>query len=144
MSELMHRNPQAGGLVNTIGDLSAEGDLVLVSLALTWKEPVFVPAPQQCRPEVVNIFVDDLSQFVAKLKIQLHAVLDVEVGKPEPVVGFSTRRLDQIEAYPYRCQIGEAYRREAEDGYRDRQLRFDGRLDRRVIVKAGFFHEVKH
>ena len=79
MPELVHRHPQSRRLVDAIGDLAAERDLALGASALPREQPVLVPAPQQRGPEVVDVFVDQLSEVLLERIFQPDPVLDVVV-----------------------------------------------------------------
>ena len=77
--ELVHRHPQSGGLVDAGSDLTAERDFALGALTLTWEQPVLIPAPQQMRQEVVDIFVDEPGDVPVQTMFELHPVFDVVI-----------------------------------------------------------------
>ena len=58
MPELVDSHLQSGRIVDVLADLDAEGDLALGTLAQTREEIIFLSAPKQRWPKVLQVFVD--------------------------------------------------------------------------------------
>ena len=85
MAKLVNRNTKASRFQYPLGDLVAEKDLHLWLTALAREEPGGVRAAQQCRPEVMDVFVDQVRQCVIELKIQIDPVLHIIMWENEPI-----------------------------------------------------------
>ena len=111
VSKLMHCHPQPGRLINPLRDLAAQQDVAFGTSVLPREQPVIVPAAQQRRPEIVNVFVNQSGEVPFQRIFQLDPVLDVVTGEDEPVVRVRPAGLDQVDPELDGHQIGQAYRR---------------------------------
>src|SRR5262245_48097611 len=109
MSELVHGHSQTRRLVDALGDLAAERDLVLAACALPRKQPILVPAPQQSRPKVVDVFVNQSREVWFEWVFQSDAVLHIVVWENKPIIRAGPARLDQIDSKPDRRQVGKSH-----------------------------------
>src|SRR5215216_5160010 len=75
--ELVHGHPQPRRLVDAIGDLAAERDLTLGASTLPGEQPILIPAPQQGRPKLVDVLVNESREVLLQRVIQPDAVLDI-------------------------------------------------------------------
>ena len=91
MAKLVNCNTKASRFQYPLGDLVAEKGLHLWLPALARKEPGGVRTAQQCRPEVMDVFVDQVRQCVIELKIQIDPVLHIIMWENEPNRASSTR-----------------------------------------------------
>src|SRR5262249_12723577 len=62
--ELMHCHAQPSRLINPLRDLTAEQGVGFGTSALSREQPVIVPATQRCRPELVDVLVDQSSEIL--------------------------------------------------------------------------------
>src|SRR5262245_30930930 len=141
--ELMHCHTQSGHLMNPLRDLAAEQDVAFGASALSWEQPVTVPATEHDRPEVVDVFVDDSIEMLLKRILKADPVLDVIVWEGQPVVRIRSAGLDQVDPKSDGYEIGKAHRRHCEDGDGDCELRSDrGSVWRRRALRSRGRHQV--
>ena len=111
MAELMGRHPQAGRLPDPVGDLATERDLALGASVLARKKPVLVRAPQQGRPMVENILIDQPREVFRQWIFEPDTIFDIVIREHQPVVRVRSARLDEVYSEPDRRQISQANRR---------------------------------
>ena len=96
MPELVSRDPKSDRLLNAHGDLLAEHERRLRLTALAREQPGGIRAAKQRRPELMNVFVDEVGQRLIELEIQIDPVLHIIVRENEPVGRVQPARLDQV------------------------------------------------
>src|SRR5262245_26833341 len=85
MAKLVNCDTKASRFQYPLGDLLAEKELHLWPTALARKHPGRIRAAQQCWPEVMDVFVDQVCQCVIELKIQIDPILHIIMRENEPI-----------------------------------------------------------
>jgi hypothetical protein len=85
VSKLMNRSADSNCLLNAQSDLFAELQTVLRLTRFSREEARAVLPPEQRRPELMNIFVDEVAQGLIELEVEIDAVFYVVMGKDEPI-----------------------------------------------------------
>ncbi len=86
--------------------------------SLTGEKPIRVAAADQSGTEVVDIFIDDLRDRVIEGKLKRHRVLDLVLGKGQPIVRLRSARLGQVLTNADTGEIAEPDRRNGQDRHR--------------------------
>ena len=125
-----------------VSDLLAEHESLFRLTALAREQPRGIRSAKQRRPELMNVFVDEVGQGLIELEIQIDTVLHVIVRENEPVGRVQPARLDQVLAQLDADEIGKSNGREGEDRDCNGKLRRDSGLDRCVVLgRARLLHE---
>src|ERR1019366_8893566 len=142
MSELVRRNPESYRLLDPLGNLDAEHNSRLRPTALAREQPGGIRSVKHRRPEIMDVFVDEIGQGLVELEVEIDAVLHIIMRENEPVGHVQPARLDKILAQLDADQIGKANGREGEDRDGNSELRRDSSFDRRMVLgQARLLHE---
>ena len=121
--ELMSCDPYSRRFLDAHSNLFAEHQSRLRLTALTRKQPRGIRAAEQCRPELMNIFIDQISQRLIERKVQIDPVLHIIVREHKPVGRVQATGLDEVLAQLNADEIAKPDGRESEDRDRHSELR---------------------
>src|SRR5262245_20914344 len=96
MAKLVNCDTKASRFQYPLGKLLAEKKLLLWQTALAREEPRGVRTAQQRRPEVMDVFVDQVRQCAIELKIQIDPVLHIITWESEPIERVRPARFVEI------------------------------------------------
>ena len=85
MSELVNGDPKSHRLLNALSDLQLNVFATFGLTALAREQPGGIRSAKQRRPELMNVFVDEVGQGLIELEVQIDTVLYVIVRENEPV-----------------------------------------------------------
>ena len=83
--ELVSRDPEPRGLLDPLRDLGAEHVCRFGIAGDAREQPGGVRPAEQHRPELMDVFVDELGQGLVELEVEIDPVLDVIVREDQPV-----------------------------------------------------------
>src|SRR5258708_6460911 len=96
MAELVDRYPHARRLLDALGDLGAEHVRRLRLTGDAREQPRRVGAAHECRPELLDVFIDEPGEIFVERKFEVDPVLDVIVREDQPEWRVRTAGLDQV------------------------------------------------
>ena len=64
--------------------------------SFAWEQPGGIRSAKQRRPELMNVFVDEVGQRLIELEVQIDSVLHVIMRENEPIGRVQPARLDQV------------------------------------------------
>ena len=116
--------------------------LCLRLTGLAWEQPGGIRAAKQRRPELMNVFIDEVGQRLIELEVQIDTVLHIIVREHQPIGRVQPTRFDEVLAQLDADEIGKSNGRESEDRNGNSELRRDSSLDGRVVLgRARLLHK---
>ena len=141
VSKLMDRDPKSDRFLNARGDLLAELESVLWLTAFAREQPGGIRSAKPRRPELLNVFIDEVRQGSIELEAEIDTVLHIVVRENQPIGRVQPAGLDKVLSQLDADEIGKSNGREAEDRDRHSELRRDCGFDWRVILgRARLLH----
>ncbi len=123
VSKLMDRDPKSDRFLNARGDLLAELESVLWLTAFAREQPGGIRSAKPRRPELLNVFIDEVRQGLIELEAEIDTVLHIIVRENQPIGRVQPAGLDKVLPQLDADEIGKSNGREAEDRDRHSELR---------------------
>ena len=96
VAELVNRNPESDRFLDAHSNLLAKHDSRFRISVFAGEQAVGIRSTKQRRPELVNVFIDEVRQGLIEFEVQIDTVLDIIMRENEPIGRVEPARLDQV------------------------------------------------